>query len=88
MTINKQTGEEAAHAFAKIQEMIEKDEIVIFTPSEAKALREVAVLWGHIKSVVVLGSAIGHGLKWLVMIIAIWLGFKSGVLDWIKSNTR
>lgn len=86
--MNHKESEDATHALEKLQQMIDRDELVIFTKDEAKALREVATIWGHIKSVVVLGGYLGNGLKWAVMIVALWIGFKSGVLDWIKANTK
>lgn len=86
--MNHKESDDATHALEKLQQMIDRGELVIFTPDEAKALQEVATIWGHIKSVVVLGGYLGNGLKWAVMIVALWIGFKSGVLDWIKANTK
>ena len=86
--MNTKESEAASAALEKLNKMLESHELAAFTNDEAQALREIAVLWGHIKSVVVLGGYLGNGLKWLVMIVAIWIGFKSGVLDWIKANTK
>ena len=84
--MDESTGNAASEALQKIQKLIEDGELIMFTPEQAKGLKEVATIWGHIKSVVVLGGALGRGLKWLVMIVAIWAAFKGGLLEWIKSN--
>lgn len=84
--MNVKESDAAVGALKKIQKLIENDELTIFTRQEAKALREVATFWGQIKAVVVLGGALGRGLKWLVMIVAIWIAFKGGVLEWVKSS--
>lgn len=84
--MDKKTSEDAASALAKLKHFLEDDEVVVFTPDQARALIELATVWGQIKAVVSLSSAIGGGLKWLIVFAATWAAFKGGVLDWIRTG--
>jgi len=84
--MDKKTSDDAASALAKLKHLLEDDELVVFTPAQAKALIELASLWSQIKAVVSLGSAIGGGLKWLIVFAATWAAFKAGFLDWLKAG--
>lgn len=84
--MNKETVDDASTAIAKVIKMIDDDKMVIFTPSEAAALKEMALLWSQIKATVSLGSSIGSIMKWIVVFIAAWAALKAGFFDWIKEG--
>lgn len=86
--MDKKTSDDVASGLAKLKHLLEDDELVVFTPAQAKALIELAGLWSQIKAVVSLGSAIGGGLKWLIVFAATWAAFKSGVLEWLSMEMR
>lgn len=68
--------------------MIERREMVVFTPEEAQSIKELVVIWNQLKAVVAIGSVLGNTLKWAVGIAAVWIAFKAGVVDWIKSSAK
>lgn len=84
--MDQKTASEAEHALRKLNEMIDAGQILNFTPAEAKALKEVALIWMQIVGAVSLGGRIGSVLKWVVIVGASWAAIKAGLLDWLRAG--
>jgi hypothetical protein len=82
--MDKKSADDAALVLAKLNKMIAEDQIVIFTPEEAKSLKEVATLWNQVKAAASLGVRVGSVMKWLVVIGASWAVIRAGLFDWIR----
>ena len=84
--MNKKSADTADDALHRVIDLINDEEIIVFTSDEAKALQEMAVVWGQLKAVVSLGGTLGKGMKWFVLFVGAWIAFKAGVLDWIREG--
>lgn len=84
--MDKETSDIAAKALAKLNALVDSEEIVIFNKEEAKALREVASLWAQVKAAAALGGSIGSALKWTVVFGAAWAAFRAGFFDWMREG--
>lgn len=73
-------------AIAKIEEAVSQGEMVIFKPSEAEALREVASWWLALKSTGKVGAVIYSALKWMVGFIVLLAAIRSGFFEWIATG--
>lgn len=84
--MDKEGADNAGAVLAKLNQMIDDGQIIIFTPDEAKSLKEVATLWNQVKAAASLGVKVGSVLKWVVVIGASWAVVKAGLFDWIKAG--
>lgn len=80
MTEEQKTA--ADSAIAKLAEL-SPGEFVIFTASEAEALREVATWWLRAKGAFAIGGLIGSFAKWFLVCVAFFAAARAGLLDWI-----
>ena len=85
MTMDRRKSEDVAETLEELKEMLKKDKMVVFTSEQARILVELAEFWKGIKSVISLGSALGGGLKWLLVFFATWAALKSGLIEWLKA---
>ena len=76
------TEDEERAVLAKL-EAIAPGEIIIFSQEEAAALREVSLWWRRAKGAMALGGALGHALKWFLVVLAFLAAFKAGMLDFL-----
>lgn len=86
--MNTDDQKAAGSALLKLNKLIEDEEMIIFTPAEAKALKEVSTLWMQVQNAVALfsklGASMGSVVKWVIFMVMAWTAFKAGFLDWIK----
>jgi hypothetical protein len=84
--MDKKGAYDAAAVLEKLNKMIDEDQIIIFTPDEAKSLKEVATLWNQVKAAASLGVRVGSVLKWVVVLGASWAVIRAGLFDWIRAG--
>ena len=75
--------EDEISALSKLERMLNNNEVVIFTPSEALALQKVAKVFLALETLGGIGGVIKHILVWLGIIIGAWLAFRNGVATWL-----
>jgi len=85
---NEHKNDAADKAIAKLNEMLDSDQITIFTADEADALKEVAKAWRSAQGFVYIASLAGATLKWCVAIGLAWAAFKTGLFGFFTANTN
>lgn len=86
--MDKRTSDDVGAGLAKLSKAVDDGDIVIFTPSEAEAMRELAKFWNQIKSVVELGGTIGGFMKWVVVLAGSYMAIKAGFFDWVREGIQ
>lgn len=62
------------------------NKVVIFSETQAEALAEVAKWWIALRGAGKVGAAMGSAVKWLALMIAAWVAFKAGLLEWVSAG--
>lgn len=75
-------------ALHKLNELLERHQITIFTEQEAQALKQVAIAWQGFEALGRIGSVVKSVLTWVGWAIAAYLAFKAGAVEWIRSIVR
>lgn len=73
-------------ALQKVEDHEAGGQIIIFSESQAEALIEVAKWWIALRGAGKIGAAMGSAVKWLAVMIAAWVAFKAGLLEWISAG--
>ena len=79
-------SEELSETLKDLKDMIQKKEMIVFTPEQAGHLVELADFWVSIKGAITVANAIGGGLKWCLMFIALWVALQKGLFEWVKAG--
>lgn len=82
--LDEQTLNDARSAAQILRDMMDRDDVTVFTRDQAKALIEVAESWNKIKGAIAVASWLGVGLKWFVAFVIAWIAFKSQLYEFIK----
>ena len=77
---------DAENAIAKLNVLLDSENITIFTNDEAQALKEVAKAWRSGQGFIHIASLAGATLKWCVVIGVTWTAFKTGLFGLISEN--
>ena len=83
--MNKQQADKITEILDELTKKADKEGMTVFTDDQAKALLELASFWSQVKAAAALGSKLGSGLKWVVVLIASWAAFKAGIIDWVRA---
>ncbi len=83
--MDKKQAEDITELLEQLKDKANKKDITVFTEEQSLALLELATFWNQVKAAAGLGSKIGSGLKWLVVIIASWAALKAGIVDWLRA---
>lgn len=74
--------------FEKFEKLIESaaaDQVLHFTPEEIKALKSVAARERAWASIGALAGSAKTILTWIGFMIAAWMAFKAGFVEWITT---
>ena len=75
-------------AIAKLNDLLDAEDVTLFTNDEAQALKEVANIWRSAQGFVQIAKLGGATLKWFVVLGVSWAAFKTGLFGFIKNGMQ
>lgn len=73
-------------AIAKLNEILDAEQVTIFTNDEADALKEVANAWRSAQGFIRVTNLAGATLKWCVLLGVTWAAFKTGLFGFLQEG--